>query len=166
MNDVFEFRWTSALGISVALFVGYGLINVLVGVLIPVLVRPDRLSDNTLFTSGRPDTALFGASPEALMAQDRPLGMLRYVMILWLAGVFVALGVLQIAGAWFGLRTGQAWALWSLTLADLSIVPFWAMILSRYAQVGAVPRLGETPPLVTYLALIPIAALLGWIGLR
>ena len=166
MNEVSDFRWGSTLGISVVLFLAFGALNVLIGVLIPVFVRPDRLTSNILFTSTRPDTALFGASPEMLMAQDRPLGMLRYVMTLWLGGLFVGFGVLQVAGAWFGLRAGHTWALWSLTVADLAIAPFWGIILARYAQAGVVPNFGELPPLVTYLVLIPVAALLGWIGLR
>ena len=160
-----EFRWLSALGISVILFLIFGVMNVLVGILVPVFVRPDSTS-NGLFTSTRPDTALFGAAPEVLIAQDRPLGMLRLLLLIWMGGQMLGFGLLQLALAWFGLRAGQAWALWSLTVADLSMVPFWWLILARYARAGAMPGLGELPPLVTYLLLIPIAAILGWIGVR
>ena len=161
-----DFRWISPLGISLILFLLFGLMNVLVGVLVPVFVKPDRLTSNILFTSTRPDTALFGASPEVLIAQDRPLGLLRLLLLDWMGGLMVGFGVLQLALAWFGLRAGQSWALWTLTVADLSMVPFWGLILAQYSRVGAMPVLGELPPVVTYLLVIPIAALLGWIGLR
>jgi hypothetical protein len=165
-QSIFEFKWLSPLGISVILFLLYGAMHVVVGILVPFFVRPDRLTTNTLLTSERADTALLGASPEALIAQDRPLGMLRHLMNLWIAGLMLGLGSLQLVIAWFGLRAGQGWALWSLTAADLSMVPFWWLILARYGQAGAVPGPGELPPMVTYLVLIPIAALLGWVGLR
>jgi hypothetical protein len=115
--------------------------------------------------STRTDIALFGASPEALIAQDRPLGMLRYLLLVWIGGLMLGIGLLHLALAWFSLRAGQSWALWTLTVADLSMVPFWWLILSRHAQAGVMPTLGELPPMVTYLLLIPVAALLGWIGL-
>ncbi len=165
-NSPFEFRWLSPLGISVILFLLFGVMNVLVGVLIPFFVRPDRLTSNILFTSARTDTALFGASPKDLINQDRNLGLLRLLLNTWIAGLMLGFGLLQIAIAWFGLRTGQAWVLWSLTIADLSMVPFWWLILARYAQAGAMPGPGELPPMIVYLVVIPVAALLGWIGLR
>ena len=165
-NSISEFRWVSPLGISVILFLLYGVMNVLIGILIPVFVRPDRLTSNDLLTSARTDTALFGTSPEVLIAQDRPLGMMRLLLTTWVAGLMLGFGVLQLVMAWVGLRAGQSWALWTLTAADLSMVPFWGLILSRYAQAGAMPGPGELPPMVTYLVLIPIAALLGWIGLK
>ncbi len=165
-QSAIEFRWLSPLGVSVVLFLLFGLMNVVVGILAPFFVRPDRLTSSILFTATRPDTALFGATPEALIAQDRPLGMLRYLLLVWMGGLILGFGLLQLAIAWFGLRNGQTWALWSLTIADLSMVPFWWLILARYAQAGAMPGIGDLPPIVTYLLVIPIAALLGWIGLR
>ena len=166
-QNTFSFEWLSPLGISVLLFLIFGLMNVLVGVLTPFFVRPDRLvTGNTLFTSERADTILFGGSPSELITQNKPLGLLRLLLVFWLAGLLLGFGLFQLAVAWFGLRQGQGWALWSLTVADLSMVPFWWLILARYAQVGAMPGFGGLPPMVTYLVVIPIAALLGWIGLR
>ena len=166
VSQISNFRWLSPLGISVILFLLLALFDVISGALTPFFVRPDRMSSNILLTSERTDTALFGVSPEALIAQDRPLGTLRWLLNIWIGGLMLGFGLLQITIAWFGLRAGQTWALWSLTIADLSMVPFWWLILARYSQAGAIPGLGELPPMVTYLLVIPIAALLGWIGLR
>ena len=165
-NMQFEFRWLSPLGISVVLFLLLGLFHILIGVLTPVFVRADRLTSDILLTSTRTDTALFGASPQDLVAKDRALGLLRQVALYWFAAYMVGLGILQLSLSWFGLRAGQSWALWSLTLSGLSMVPAIGMSLVPYARVGAMPGIGEMPPFIMALVLIPIAAVLGWIGLR
>ncbi len=166
-NVPFEFRWLSPLGISVILFLILGVFNVMIGVLTPVFVRrPDRLTSNIILTSTRPDTALLGASPEDLLAKDRPLGLVRLVLVNWLGAYMLGFGVLQVALAWFGLRAGQSWAFWTLTIGDLAMIPAIWVSLLPFVRVGAIPGLGEMPPFITALILIPIAAVLGWIGLR
>ncbi len=165
-SQPFDFRWLSPLGISVILFLLLGVMHIVIGILTPMFVRPDRLTSNILLTSTRTDTALLGASPEALVARDRPLGLVRMVTTNWLAAYMLGLGILQVALAWFGLRAGQSWALWGLTLAGLAMVPAIGISIAPFSRVGAMPGLGEMPPFITALVLIPIAAVLGWIGLR
>ena len=166
-NMQFEFRWLSPLGISVILFLVLGLFNVLIGILTPVFVRsPDRSPSKILLTSTRPDTALLGASPDDLVAKDPALLKVRLVLVNWLAAFMLGFGVLQVVLSWFGLRSGQTWALWGLTLADLSMLPAIWISLRPYANVAAMPGLGEMPPFITILILIPIAAVLGFVGLR
>lgn len=165
VNPIFEFRWLTPLGISVILFLLIGLFHVVIGILTPVFVRADRLTSNSLLTSTRTDTALFGASPQDLVARDRPLGLVRLVVVNWFAAYMLGLGILQVAVSWFGLRTGQSWALWSLTLAGLLLVPAIGTSLGPYARAGAMPGIGEMPPFVSILVLVPIATILGWIGL-
>jgi hypothetical protein len=163
-----DFRWISPLGISVVLFLLIGLFHVVIGVLTPFFIRADRLTTDTdsLLTSTRTDTALFGASPRDLVARDRPLGVLRLVALNWFAAYMLGLGILQVALAWFGLRAGQSWALWSLTLAGLLMVPAIGTSLGPFARAGVMPGIGEMPPFITALILVPVAAVLGWIGLR
>lgn len=163
---VFQFRWLSPLGIAVIIFLLYGVMNAVSGALTPFFVRPDRLFANTILTSERTDTALFGASPQDLIAQNKPLGLLHQLTSIWLGGLMLGLGLFQLAVTWFGLRQGQVWALWTLTVSDLALAPFWVPILNAYARVGAMPGIGEMPPFIPFLIAIPIAAVLGWIGLR
>lgn len=166
-ESTFNFQWLSLLGISTILFLLFGLLNVLVGVLTPILVRPDRLdSTNILLMSERTDTTLFGGSPSELVAQNKHLGLLRQLLLFWMAGLLLSFGLFQLAVTWFGLRQGQAWALWTLTVSDLAMLPYWSLILTTYVRGGVVPGVGDVPPLLLYLAVIPIAALLGWLGLR
>ena|SRR3990172_3122160 len=167
-NPISEFRWFSSLGISVILFLVLGLFNVLIGILTPVFVRrPDRrLTSNILLTSKRPDTALLGESPQDLHDRNPAVRVVRFILVNWMAAYMLSFGVLQMALTWFGLRAGQTWALWTLTVADLAMVPAIWLSLRPYAGVGAIPGFGEMPPFITIMILIPIAALLGWIGLR
>ena len=161
-----DFQWMSLLGFSTILFLLFGLMNVLVGVLTPFFVRPDRLTQNALLMSERTDTVLFGGPPSELLTQNKSLGLLRRLLVYWLAGLLLSFGLFQLALTWFGLRQGQAWALWTLTAADLAMLPYWYMILNTYAHAGVAPGIGEMPPFLPYLGVIPIAAVLGWIGLR
>lgn len=137
MTASFEFRWLSLLGIATILFLLFGLLNVLIGVLTPFLIRPDRLvTSNILFMSERTDTVLFGGSPSELVALNKPLGLLRQLLLFWLAGLFLGFGLVHLALTWFGLRQGQAWALWTLTVSDLAMLPYWFLILNTYARGG------------------------------
>ena len=77
-----KLRWLSPLGFSVVLFLSYGVLNVLIGLVIPFLSR-------------RMGTAGFMPQPA-----------LDLITMLWLA-----FGIFQVRVAWFGLRYGQSWAL-------------------------------------------------------
>lgn len=95
-QTVGEFKWLSPLGASVVFFLGYGVLNTLVGVVIPFLSR-------------RTGTAGFTTQPS-----------LDLMNMLWLA-----FGLFQLGLAWFGLRAGQAWAFWFLAAADAAQLAGW-----------------------------------------
>jgi hypothetical protein len=96
VQSVSKFHWLSPLGISTALFLGYGFLNTLVGVVIPFLSR-------------RTGTAGFTSQPS-----------LDLMNMLWLG-----FGVFQLGTAWFGLRAGQNWAFWFLAAADATQMAGW-----------------------------------------
>ena len=97
----FEFHWLSSLGISVALFLGYGALNAIVGVVIPFLHRK----------SHNPQPAVH---------------IVDLGCALWLA-----FGIFQLGVVWFGLRQGQAWALWTVASADLAQLIGWGLYAVR-----------------------------------
>jgi hypothetical protein len=163
------FDWLTPLGASVALFVLFGVLNVFVGVVAPIFTGfrgPAEASTGGLFFSERSDTIVFGTAPAQLLREDRPLATLRWLMLLWLAAMLLAFGILQLALAWFGLRERHLWALWALSIGDLATLPYWLAMIQAYVRHGAPLGVGDLPPLFLYLAAIPIAALLGWVGLR
>jgi hypothetical protein len=162
-----EFRWLSPLGISVILFSLYGLLSLVVGVVIPLILRKATdLPGNILFLSQRTDTTLFGRVPSELIAEDSVLATLRFLMINWLGGLWLCFGIFQLALTWFGLRAGQVWALVTLTLADLLLIPYFVRIIRVYTGRGVHPNMVELPPLFSLQVIVPIAAILGWIGLN
>jgi hypothetical protein len=163
---VFEFRWLSPLGASVVLFILFGLLLLFIGVVTPFAIMRPGYSQQDLLTSARADTLLFGRTPTELFKDDLALATLWRLMALHLGGMFAGFGIFQIVVAWLGLRHGQAWALWTLTAADLSILPYIALIMSKYTEAGAALGIGDMPPYFMALVIIPIALVLGWFGLR
>lgn len=161
-----EFRWLSPLGASVVLFIVFGALFLFIGVVTPIAITRPGYVPRDLLSSARADTKLFGRAPAELFKDDVALATLWRLMALHLGGMFMSFGVFQVIVAWVGLRHGQAWALWALTIADLSILPYLWMILARYAGAGAAWRVGDVPPYFMVLALVPIALVLGWFGLR
>jgi hypothetical protein len=162
-----EFQWISPLGVSVILFSLYGLLSLVVGMVLFIVFRnQNALPGSILFLSQQMDKQLFGRSTVDLHREDRSLATLYFLYINWLAGLFLSFGIFQLALAWFGLRSGQAWALWTITLADLVLVPYFMRIVRVYTSSGVNIQIAQLPPLYTLQVLIPVAALLGWLGLR
>jgi lysylphosphatidylglycerol synthetase-like protein (DUF2156 family) len=157
--------WASPLGASTILFLLSGLVYLVIGALAPLL--HDRgIGPTMLFISPRADTVLFGAAPTDLL-NDPALSRLRSLLITALGGILVAAGILVIATAVFALRDGERWALVSLALAGVAVLPFWVLVFRPYVAAGAALSLADLPPFMWVPAalLIP-ASVLGWIGTR
>ena len=77
------------------LFLGYGALNAIVGVVIPFLHRK----------SHNPQPAVH---------------IVDLGCALWLA-----FGIFQLGVVWFGLRQGQAWAFWVIVAADIAQLVGW-----------------------------------------
>lgn len=164
MNDSSP-GWASPLGASTVLFVLYGTVWFLIGVLTPFL-HDSTAGRTMLFVSPRADTALFGADPTSLLA-DPALSRLRSLLMIALASVLAAAGILVISIALFALREGHGWALAALTLAGLVVLPFWLLVFRPYAAAGIGLGLSDVPPFMWVpTALLVPALVLGWIGLR
>jgi hypothetical protein len=162
---VVEFTWASALGAGVALFLLGGAVHLLIGVFTPFFADSD-VGRRILFLSTRTDAALFGGDPSVMLAADPVLARLRFTLMLAVGGLLVALGIAELSLAWFGVRAGQTWALWALTLSGLAVLPIWYMLLRPYLAAGPV-GLGDLPPFmwIPTVTFIPAIAL-SWIGIR
>lgn len=150
---------------SAGLYVAYGVVWLLIGVLAAFLL--DRTGRSTLVVySGRTDTALFGATPDEFLADPR-VRTLRRVIMMMLASMLVASGILVIAVAQFGLRAGERWALIALTLVPLAVLPGWWASMRPYRRAGVRFTLGDIPPFMWVpTALYVPAVVLGWLALR
>lgn len=169
MNDTSGFAWSSSLGIAVALFLAYGALDLFVGVasglIFAGLFGPD-VGNRALFNTAEYDRMAFGLDrePIALLRDDPLLAGLRRLLLIVVSGLLTALGALVIAVAWSGLREGQAWAMWALTIAGVAVIPYWILALLPYTRAGVVGLAPfSVPPFMglTTVLLIP-ALVLGW----
>ncbi|HLA98659.1 MAG TPA: hypothetical protein VJL34_09400 [Anaerolineales bacterium] len=159
------FRWLSPLGISVALFIAIGALWLLIGAL-TVPFHKRGAGAEYIFVSGRTDKAFFGQTPEDLLTSIPALSKLRTMLLTVIAGFLLLAGSLFIFVAWFGLRQGQAWALFSLAGGCLLALLLWALALRPYTVARIPLALGDLPPFMWVpAALILPAVILGWIGL-
>ena len=166
MGTQVEFRWLSPLGIAVGLFLLYGVWLVLAGILFPIYGRFGG-SFQALITSERTDTATLGKRPAELLRDDAALATVRQSMADWLSGLWFCFGIMQIALTWFGIRQGQRWALWTVSLADLGMIPFVGLYLEPVLRARAPLNLADPPPILMFsVFVIPVAVVLAWLGSR
>ena len=169
----FDFQWLSPLGVSAALFLAFGGICLIFGLLGPFLVRrhgPGSASASLMdwfVFSVRADTAYFGHSPAELTRQTPAIAEVHLAMLNLFGGFLVCLALLQFGLVWFGLRQGHIWALWVLAFADLAlVVHYWVLVVPPFARSFPL-SLSDLHPYVLYpMIAVPIATFLGWLSLR
>src|SRR5215213_1904024 len=115
----FAFQWFSPLGISVTLFLLYGITYILIGVLTPLMLNRG-IGPQILIVSNRTDAIVFGRAVEDLLRNDLALFQLRTILLTVVGGLLVTAGCFHLALTWFGLRQGQAWALAALAVGGLA----------------------------------------------
>ena len=151
------------------LFALGGVVDALIGAATWIVTRTTAIPpEETMLLNPGADRALFGDSPQTLLAHDASLALLYRLTFDLIGGLLFAFGIMQVAIAWFALREGQAWALGALVIADLVFVGGWALVISRYAGAGA-PIIGGTilpPNLLVPLVLLLPAAILAYVGLQ
>ncbi|MGB2868872.1 MAG: hypothetical protein WBD36_10500 [Bacteroidota bacterium] len=165
-QTVSQFNWASPLGASVLLFLISGVLHLLIGALTPVLIDSE-FARKVLFISNRTDTALFGIEPSALLRKNSELSKLRTLLSGVMGGWLAVIGIFTLSVAWFGLRQHQPWALITLGVAGLIMLPFWYITFRPYLHAGITFTLSDLPPVfwIPAVTLIP-AVLLGWLGIR
>lgn len=146
------------------LFAGVGVFWLLIGVLASILTDKG-VGPPMIFVSPRTDTALYGGPPNQILNDIPELRILRHTTVKGaLAGFLVATGLLTTAVAWFGLREPGIWALATLTIEALAVVPYWWVALAPYRSAGISLTLGDIPPFMWVPAIVmPVAGILGWI---
>ena len=165
--DAMTIRSASALKMSVGLFLAYGAIYVLVGALTPFALMFMKEESKGLWVSHTADTIVYGATPQALVAREPAIGKLRDSILIGLAALMCAAGVLIMSVAWFALRRGEVWALGALAAAGCVVLPFYVLIFVPYVRAGAPIGIGHMQPFIMIpgILLIP-GVILGWLGLR
>lgn len=156
----------NALGWSTGLFVAFGVVWILIGSLTPFL-HDTPMGRSTLIFSGATDTKTFGDTPANVLANEPNVAKLRSILLILVGGLLVAAGLLIVAVSWFALRAGERWALATLSIVGLAVIPFYLLAARPYLAAGTTIHFLDLPPFiwVTTALWIPASAL-GWWGLR
>jgi len=160
-----SFSWLSPLGISVGIFLAIGALWFVIGAL-TVPLHDRSTGSEMLFVSHSTDSAYFGASPSELLASTPAIAKLRTLLLTVIAGFLLLSGSAFMLLAWYGLRTGQPWALGTLAIGAVLAIVWWTLALLPYFRSGIRVTLGDLPPFMWIPAILVLpAAILGWIGL-
>jgi hypothetical protein len=159
-------RWRSFLGISVGLFLAWGLLNAALAIYVPYTLHtggPAALGG--LILTAEVDEALLGRTYASIDAQDPRLAAYLVAFMDTMCAQMMAFAVAYIAVVWFGLRRGGGWALWVAALAGGVVYAYYLPILGLYASYS-VPTGVFAPLFAVPLTALIIATALGWTGLR
>lgn len=153
------------LTVSVALFIFGGAFHILIGTVSLYFIRNPPHVPRYLVINAVADAAIFGRKGEELVA-DVQMRKLQEIMIGWVGGLLVGVGVLEVSLAWFGLAAGQAWALGALAVTSLLMVVFWVDGYRLWMRAGRPGGFFGLPPFQWLPATLSVPAfLLGWLGL-
>lgn len=154
----------SALGIGVGLFVLGGAIHVAIGTLTPLSIRQAWAPETVIYTASA-DARIFG-KPASELRADEDVMKLREITLGMISGLLVGIGLLEIAIAWFALRSGERWALGALVVAQLAMIVFWSIGHRLWIAAGAPGGLGALQPFQYAPAILAVpGTILAWVGL-
>ncbi|MBS3913393.1 MAG: hypothetical protein KG003_02750 [Bacteroidetes bacterium] len=165
-----NFSWTSSLGISAALFITIAVIYMLIGTLGLIIIKTNATgrTGKQFYLSKEVDTKVFGKTRSELIQQSpefaKYITMLMYVFCSFMVGM----GILQYGVARFALTEGQNWAYWVSVLSNVfMLLIYWLMVILPVLQEYKVGYFALWHPYALIPSiLLPIATILGWIGLN
>ena len=171
-GPAFEFRWLSPWGLSAGLFLTQAGLTIFVAVLVffinhRIMERRVEYAAGGILLSGRMDSLLFGRDLGEILRSDPILVQVDGYLMSVRVGLWLAFGIFQVSLVWFGMRSGEAWAFWTVVLANVAALAGWLFLSVPFLQKG-IPFGLDLPPVVFLLPLIllPLATILGWVGLR
>src|SRR5215831_3013958 len=123
-----QFRWRSLLGVSVGLFLLFGiLLNI-----VPALLVPLSLHLNGPAGAGWPVIS----NQADVEKHETRLGACFVSFMDTICAYMMSFGIVYVTLVWFALRRGQWWACWTLVVSSLAVLPYYALIAVTYASFG------------------------------
>ena len=159
------FRWRSVLGLSVGLFLAWGLINAALAIYVPYTLHTAGVTSIPLVLTTEADEALLGRTYATIAAEDQALAAYLVAFMDTMCGQMMAFAIAYTSVIWFGLRTGHIWALWVAAVAGLVAFVYFLPILDLYAQ-HSVPAGNSIAYIAVTVVAVAVATALGWYGLR
>jgi hypothetical protein len=166
-----ELSWASALGGAIIAFLAssvvYGAIAV-GGLVMTHRYGVGRVPGSpSIFLSADVEQPMLGRPTADLMADSPGLARILGLVMDAFLGMMLGFAILLAAIAWFGLRDGQVWALWTAVLGNVAMLGiYWGVAIGPFLRESGVGyfRIWHPYALVPTI-LVPIGAILGWIGL-
>lgn len=162
------FRWRSKLGVAVALFLLYGLMNVFFAIQVPVTQHTGGIRQGQIVSTSA-DTKVLGLPLDNLATASPQVNDYLVAFMDTMCMMMMAFGILQVAVVWFALRRAQRWALWAVALADVSFIPYfigWTSVFSGYGVSFGESLTSFAGFWIIVVVLIIVATALGWTGTR
>ena len=162
-----QFRWRSLLGVSVGLFLLFGiLLNIVPALLVPLLLHlHGPAGAGWLVISNQADATLIGRSLADVGKHEPRLGAFFVSCMDTVCAYMKSLGIVYVTIAWSALCRGQWWAFRTLVVSSLVVLPYYALIAVMYASFGV--SLNDLYRYFSPVVLLVVAATArGWWGLR
>src|SRR5437879_3032968 len=127
LDQTARFRWGSPLGVAVVLFLIYGALNMLFAIFVPLTLHTQGIAATPGLVLGeRADAALLGRSLADIQRADPRLNAYLVTFMDTMCLMMMPFGILQLGVTWFGLRRSAPWAFWTLVLANVVYLPYFA----------------------------------------
>lgn len=165
-QPMYRVRWRSPLGVTAGLFLAWGGLNVFLAVFVPAsLFSGGAGAIGALVLTPEADAALLGRSLVDIDRVDPRLNAYLVSFMATMCAQMMAYGIIDLGVTWFALRRAQAWALWFAAAAAVASFVYFGPVMLEYAGFG-VPADAALPVLTIPVAVIVLATILGWFGLR
>ena len=162
-----QFRWRSLLGVSVGLFLLFGiLVNIVPALLVPLSLHLNGPAGaGWLVVSNQVDATLIGRSLADVEKHEPRLGAFFVSFMDTVCAYMLSFGIVSVTIAWVALRRGYWWAFWTLVVSSLVVLPYYALIAVTYASFGVSLNdfYSSFSPVVLLAAAVTAP---GWWGLR
>jgi hypothetical protein len=132
------FRWRSQLGLSVGLFLAWGMLNAALAIYVPYALHTGGVTAlGGLVLTPEADEALLGKTFSEINAQDPRLAAYFVAFMDTMCAQMMGFAVAYTSVVWFGLRRGHRWGLWIAALAGVVAFAYYLPIGGLYARYAA-----------------------------
>ena len=133
-------RWKSVAGIGLVLLLGYGTLNVVSALVVPIALEARAvrgLGDGAVLLGSRQEEYMLGTTYAQLHQNNPRLDKLLVDTMLGMCAQMMAMAVAFLGIAWFAARRGARWAPWVLLVSGVVWVPYYFVIASDFGAFGA-----------------------------
>lgn len=133
-------RWKSVSGIGLALLLGFGTLNVVSALAVPIALEARAvkgLGDGAVLLGTLPEEYMLGTTYAQLHQNNPKLDKLLVDTMLGMCAQMMAMAAAFLGIAWFAARRGARWAPWVLLVSGVVWVPYYFVIARDFRTFGA-----------------------------